>query len=221
MIKTTDDVKRYYGKISFPQTGKVQEGVWLNISNSKIFIESPASNFAGQNWEILHGSFNGIDKVTFVDCYSSGAGMGAGGFNWRIFPSYIIKNAHFKSLNELNFNKIILTSPALTKWMKVQEGIDTKDQINYKIPQRTELFISQTKDFQLTFNTGFTGYISYDEMNISRNNSIHCLSEKSVNITKMLEFIRHLKKAVLFLSAPQFFEPFKISEKSLILNKPI
>ena len=84
--------RRLFGRIFKPDIpSEVVEGVWLNIKDDSIFLESPLNNIVYDAWPIIHGEFNGMDKVTLVNASMGGGSSGSGGTWRRIFISYLIK----------------------------------------------------------------------------------------------------------------------------------
>ena len=98
--------ERFFGKI-FLSNGindKI-DGVWLNIANNGIYVECPMDIGENQAWDIIHGEFIGLDKVTFVKAYVGGGQSGAGSSWCRIHVSYILKRCQIGSYSDLHFKQ--------------------------------------------------------------------------------------------------------------------
>src|SRR5687767_1193503 len=115
---------RIFGRIFLPETPEKEIEAWLIISEKQILLEASIDASRIEHWPLILGKFNGLDRVTFVNCYASGGiSVGAGGSFRRIRVSYCIKMLHVNSPSELNFSGVTLISPALSNWTQEREGI--------------------------------------------------------------------------------------------------
>ena len=132
---------RIFGRIFLPdKPNEVINGVWLNINQGSIYLETSHNTLSNQEWKIIHGEFNGLDKVTFVNSYAGAGSSGSGGTWRKIHVSYLLKNCHIKSYSELLFREISLISPAISNWINEPDGISRIDGYTYKIPEDENIF---------------------------------------------------------------------------------
>ncbi len=209
--------ERIYGTIFLPESPDNRiAGVWLNISATSIYIEVPLNTFKNESWQIILGEFNGIDEITFVNCHSGGGSSGAGGTFQRIIISYLIKGLHAFSQSDLSFNKIVLTSPVLTKWIIEKDGIEAIDNNTYKIPEEKEITKVEIENINIVIRLGHSTSYSSDTLQINKVCSISLESSSLVDISIFSGMMTHLKKLILFITHknPEFKEYFLFKDKN-------
>ena len=202
--------ERIFGKIFLPESPDIQtNSVWLNISATSIYIEVPIDTFTNKNWHIILGEFNGIDKITFVNCHSGGGSEGAGGTYQRMIITYLIKGIHAFSQNDLSFKKIVLTSPVLTKWIIENDGgIEDLNSNSFKIPEEKEILKVKIENISIVIRIGHSKLYSYDTLQVNKVCSISLESSSIVDISIFSTMMTHLKKLFLFITHknPEFNE---------------
>ena len=208
--------ERIYGSIFYPDyPEKKTTGVWLSISKESIFIEVPNTTMDSEHWQIILGNFDGIDEITFVDCYSSGYSLGSGGQYMKIYISYLIKGLHAYSAGDLSFNSIALTSPALTKWVIEKEGIRTLGNKTYQVSEEKEIARVTIESIEIVIRLEHSITHSFNNLEINKVCSISLESASMIDISVFSELMRHLKKLILFITHkdPEFERYFVYKDK--------
>lgn len=208
--------QRLFGQIFTPEKPNEKiKGVWLNIEKEKIFIEAPFDHFSAKNWKVLLGEFNGLDKVTFLNVHTGGGSSGYGG-SWRkLHISIIIKGKHFYSETDLRFKSLTLNSPAMTKWIKLYDGIEKIESNLFKIPENKEILSIDFNDVNISVNIGHVRESSNSNLNIEKVCFWEIKSIDSTNLSTLSEIVRKIKRWILFVTNknPEFSAYTLIDEK--------
>lgn len=220
------ELSRIFGRIYIPELeNNWIEGVWLCRDEKSIYLEVPSIYFHNKNWEIILGEFNGIDRITFLNCFSGGSSGGAGGRIQRINVSYLIEGIHVKSSSELNFSKISFKSESLNNWIIEKKGIDEINSNLFQIPKSKEILNVKIDDFVIKINIFYSISYSYENLLANKECEISIEWEKEISISKIFEKVNHLKKLILFLTHKKSeFKNYFISKKDneyFELKKPI
>jgi len=65
---------KIFGKLYFPEDGSEITAVWLFLDSVYPYLEVPIDTYEKKSWDIVHGSFNGLDKVYEEDLKDIGQG---------------------------------------------------------------------------------------------------------------------------------------------------
>lgn len=196
-----NETRKYFGKIFLPQQqDKPVMDVWLMLDDNSITLEVPRYFSDDDYWDIIHGEFTGMDKVTFVSCYAGGSSTGMGGTHGGIHVSYIIKDAHFNSKEDLIFDKVHLTCPALTHWVIEKKSIETTDFKTFTLPDTIEVCKSIIRNVTISFNVWYPYSYSRKKLDAKKECYVAISSDKALNIDTLSEFMRQTKKFILFLT---------------------
>jgi len=202
------DKKRMFGEISLTDTTKHKtiRGVWLNIKLNSIILEVPDDGLRDSFWELITGQFNGLDQVTFINCFEGGGSSGSGGGWMNIIVSFLIKDCHFKDISDLRFNKIQLTSPALSNWIKDSQIVQI-NQYNFKIPENQIIFSIALNEFSISLMVLHTGKTELNSFTVNRKCVIN-IEANNIHFNDLLKLIHKIKKLILFLTNknPEFSE---------------
>ncbi len=192
--------KRYFGRIFFPDKPDVKiSGAWLTIAEKSISIEAPINTHKNDDWPIVLGEFNGLDKVTLLNCRSGGGSSGAGGTYGIIKARFILAGIHIHTNDELKFNRATLFSSALENWIRENEWIDEEGESKYVIPKPKEIVNTNIESFSIVINTGHSIRQGV-ELHAHKVCTVQFISEIPTHFNDLLESIRHLKKLILFLT---------------------
>ena len=208
--------QKIFGKIYSPEHSEdVIENVWLHIHSDKIYIEAPQEFYGDKNWQILLGEFNGLDKVTFVNSHTGGGSSGSGGSWRRIYVSYMLKGVHLNSYQELVFKKVSLTSPALSNWITLPEGIEETDRNLYKVPEIRTILKTLVDDFLISIKIGHSREVSFKKLNVQKKCFISIESPNPIHVQDLSEVFRKIKKWILFITNknPEFSEYYLTDTK--------
>lgn len=222
-LKNTQEQNKIFGTIYLPDKPNDKiVGVWLTITSNSILIETPHDTLRNENWPILLGEFNGIDQITFVNCYSGGGSSGAGGTFKRIYVSYLIEGTHISESNELKFNKIIMNSPALNNWITDKSGIKDLEDGKYQIPEKKEILNVDIDNVNISIYLSHSITSSYKELQVSQECRIMIKSDDLVILESFSKIMGHLKKLILFLTNknPEFekYSLYKDGEEYGLIN---
>lgn len=194
--------QRIYGSIFSPdeQDDKI-EGVWLNITRSSIYLEVPQMSIYGRdNWEVLLGVFNGLDKVTLVNSSPGAGSSGAGGSYRKINVHYLLKDCHLKSYDDLIFNKIHLTSPTICDWITEKEIIKRIDKRTYEIPERKNIFSVQFEGLTISLLTWYPKTSNLRSLWVEKKSVFIIESSQKQHISHLLKLGARIKKWILFVT---------------------
>lgn len=207
---------RIFGQIFLPETpdNKI-DGVWLVIKSNSIYLEIPLNSLANENWNIIHGTFNSLDEVTFVNAYASGGSSGAGGTWRKVIVSYMIKGAYFNKSADLAFNKIVLVSPTLSNWIIEPEGIHKSEENTYQIPEKKTIFSVPIEEVTIALHLTHEEYYSSSSLKVEKRAIIIIESLPEIHIERLSEFMRRIKKWILFVTNknPEFSKYYLSNER--------
>ena len=154
--------KKLFGKIYHPEkSDEIIEGVWLEITDNDIRLQVPNFRFKQNNWEVIKGSFIGLDKVSFINVMQGESKGGAGGSFDNLSASFFLKGVHIDTKNQLTLTKFTIFSKELTKWVRTLTINNKKeeDKLIFEIPHTQQIIqlnsIYQGKDVSLSLYTGY------------------------------------------------------------------
>ena len=194
-----------FGKITFPATNQQIENCWLRLEdNNKPYLEVPYNSFQNDNWDIITGSFNGLDKVTFYKCDLGVERGGRGGYYRRIFFSFMFENEKFNRKEDLFFNKITFNSGALENWiidnsvcLDIEYSKSTKQ---LTIPNKKTLHKVQTKIGTIAISRGFDSLIGSGDAKLVRKSAIAIEFKESKHFDEISRFLVEIKRLIIFLT---------------------
>lgn len=196
------ELKRIFGTLFFPETDEKLEHVWLNISDDRIHIEIPYTEYGEGHWPVLYGEFNGLDSVTFVNCTIGGGNSGAGGSFRNLNISYVIQGFVAKKIDDVKFKSIILRSPALKNWIIQPNFIKVSRSENKTItlPKWETIISTKHNGFRLEISIGYPFTQGSYNLIADKECSIQITFDKLESMDRIYETIRLLQKLVLFLT---------------------
>lgn len=205
------EINRIFGRIFLPETPGKEIEAWLTISEKQILLEASITASRIEQWPLILGKFNGIDRITFVNCHASdGVSVGAGGSYRRIRVSYCIKMLHVNDPSELKFSKVTLLAPALSAWIHEKEWIEEVKDNLYKIPDHEEVLNVELDNVTVIVNNSHSIRHSDRELHIKKVCTVLLQSKCPIDINDFANIWRHLKKMILFLTNknPEFDKIF-------------
>jgi hypothetical protein len=210
-------IERKYGYINFPESGEKIENVWLNITNEEIYLEVPYSLNGNSSWPIILGVFNGLEKTTFVDVFASGGQRGGAGSYRKFVVSWMLKNKHFKSMNELKFKKIVFQEQGFKNWHREPFFINQIEN-SFIIPQPIRPFQLILDSFLFSWELAHYIELSRKNTSISLTSSIISNFNNELSWSLIIEHISNVKKFILFLTnnAPDLSNFFLNDDVELI-----
>ncbi|MCC5923119.1 MAG: hypothetical protein JJT77_04985 [Crocinitomicaceae bacterium] len=222
-MKTTSS---HFGKISIPSTNQVIESCWLRLDGAKPYLEVPNGSFQSENWEIIHGSFNGLNKVTFYICNLGYGKGGRGGAYRRINFSFMFEHVAFQEKSQLVFSKVKFDSDALENWINDNTVstnlIETPEGLQLTIPNRTVLHTVSTTIGDISIIKGFDKEIGLRDAKLLRKTRIEIQLTKPLHFDEINQILIQLKRLILFLAheSPQIGNYiFPLNERKSIVLK--
>lgn len=193
--------KRLFGQLFLPNSEEVAfNAAWLHITESEIYFEAEINTLGDKNWKILKGVFNGMDKVTLVNCDSGSGSSGRGGTWRKVWVSYLIKGIHINEIEGLTFKKIILSNPSLNKWVISPNHIDHVDDRNFIIPPKEIISKFKVDDFSVSIFLDYSRSSGFRSLSLERKCYVEIISKKKTHVNDFSEITTKLKKLILFLT---------------------
>jgi hypothetical protein len=170
----------------------IQESVRLEISDSKIEFEytensSDISDF--NKIGIVLGVFNGIGKVTFLDCNMSGNASGSGANVKRYSADLMIYGVHISDWQNLRFSKCIVNIPSLFNWVGIS-AINNKLWTEKKIYSETpeEIKLATFENYQLSLSFGHHTKVSKNEILINQYTNLKIVTlDDDIHLSELME----------------------------------
>lgn len=172
--------------------------------NNKPYLEVPYNSFQNDNWDIITGSFNGLDKVTFYECDLGGGKGGRGGYYKRIHFSFMFENEIIERREELIFEEVSFNSGALEDWILDNSvSIDIEYSKNAKqltIPAKKTLHKVKTRIGTIAISRGFDSLIGSRDARVDRKSTITILFNEPMYFDEINQLCVQLKRLILFLT---------------------
>ena len=192
---------KIFGKLYFPEEGSEISSVWLFLDAIHPYLEVPIETHLEKSWYIIHGSFNGLDKVTFVDCDLGGGSLpgGSGGGHRKIHFSYMFERHHFQTKSDIKFNKVSFSSTALNKWIGREFALEFSKE-NIKIPPRKSILSTKTNFGSFSLFLGFDLCIGSINAEINRKTVVEFQFSDEIQLDEIQAFLLKLRRLILFLT---------------------
>lgn len=195
------ETKKLFGQIYSPDhPDNIIQGVWLTISNTGIYLETQLNTLRDENWTVLHGVFNGMDRVTLVHCHAGAGSSGSGGTWRKIWVSYLLKGCHINNFSDLKFKRIVLANPALNKWIISRNFLDTVEDTKIIIPPKEIITSFNLSNFSITVYLFYAREGGFRSLNIERSCFVEVSFNESTHLDEFSEITTSLKKLILFLT---------------------
>lgn len=192
-------VEKYFGRLIFPINNLVIENTWLHIegNNISILIADPELNQV--DWSIIWGEYNSLGTVSLLDCKINAQQNGFGGNYRKINVHKLIQGVKLNSIDQKVISKANITCPALNQWVFLGEFIDSKDH-TYTIPKWSNFLNVKTEQFQIQFNSIYTGYSGSYDINYKREISICSTFSNPLSLSEFYIWKRKLEKLIVLLT---------------------
>ncbi len=192
---------KIFGKLYFPEDGSEITAVWLFLDAVYPYLEVPIDTYEKKSWDIVHGSFNGLDKVTFVNCDLGGGSDpgGSGGGHKKIHFTYMFKRHQFQTKSDIKFNKVSFSSIALNKWISREFALEYSRE-NIKIPQKKSILHVKTKIGALNLFLEFDASIGFLTAEFKRKSTIEFQFPNEQQLDEIQAFLLKLRRLILFLT---------------------
>lgn len=183
----------------------IQDSVRLEISDTKIELEytdgsSDLSDF--NKIGIILGVFNGIGKVTFLDCNMSGSSLGSGANLKKYSADWMLTGVHISDWKEFKFSKCIVNIPSLYDWVgisAIKNRLWTEKKLYSEIPE--EIKLATFEKYQLLFSFGYQSKFAKNEIHLSQYTNLKIVAlENDIHLSDLLETIVHFKKFILLIA---------------------
>jgi hypothetical protein len=183
----------------------IQDSVRLEISDTKIELEytdgsSDLSDF--NKIGIILGVFNGIGKVTFLDCNMSGSSLGSGANLKKYSADWMLTGVHISDWEEFKFSKCIVNIPSLYDWVgisAIKNRLWTEKKLYSEIPD--EIKLATFEKYQLLFSFGYQSKFAKNEIHLSQYTNLKIVAlENDIHLSDLLETIVHFKKFILLIA---------------------
>jgi len=192
-------MESYIGKIQSPhKENETIDSVRLHLNNNNIEVEFNSNGGRFDNIKILIGIFNGLGKVTLVNCQNIGVSVGAGGYIRKYNAEYLLIGDFLNDLDSCFFKKVTVLMNGLLDWTKissVKNNLFIDKKLEIKEIESIEIYKSNDISIEL-----FPSY----RINLKRENNLITISEntgfrikslkENINIWSYLSLITELKK---------------------------
>ena len=199
-----EKVSSRFGKIIFPSTNQQIENCWLRLEGDKPYLEVPYDSFDIDNWDIIVGTFNGLDEVTFYKCDLGGGKEGRGGSFKRINFSFMFENKIFKEKSDILFTKVSLDSKALDQWVvnkfRLSYFETNQEENSLSIPKRKVIHKTNTKFVTISIIQGFDKSIGSYDADFQRKTLIEITFKQDLHFDEINKYLVRLKRLILFLT---------------------
>lgn len=211
------------GQIVIPSLNNLEiERAYLSLKNG----ENPVIEFLFDTYDeppkipIIIGTFTGVGKVTFLDCYNIAGNIGASGNTVKYSTASYIRGYHFYSEEELEFDKFNIEIPNLVGWLNIRTVI------NENINNETHYILRRADELEFHINENMLLKIE-PASNWSWNNYKTTLQEtvllkiESVNerikLSEFYKVLRHLIKFFVFIQTNDpVIESITLRNKELV-----
>ena len=151
-------MKIYLGRISIEDQEEIIETVRLTVKDNSYELEFSSTDRSYRNFRIIHGIFNGLGNLTFIDCRNISSESGSGAEIRRYRANYTLINAQIENPNEFYFDSANIIMPGLLDWTNLYS-------VDYNIKENLSKNISLKKYNDLVVYTSDTLSININASN--------------------------------------------------------
>ena len=199
-------MKIYLGRISIEDQEEIVETVRLTVENNNYEIEFSSTDRSYRNFRIIHGVFNGLGNLTFIDCRNISSETGSGADIRRYKANYTLINAQIENPNEFYFDSADITMPGLLDWTglySVDYKLNGDLSKNISLKKHDNLFIYENDSFSINIYASNLISLKRDPNQTTINEiagfKIFCLDNREMNIWDFIEVFKELQKVLLIL----------------------
>ncbi|TDN97662.1 HEPN domain-containing protein [Sunxiuqinia elliptica] len=194
------------GYIFWPDNpDKIQDSVRLEISDSKIELEYFEESSDIRDFDkvsLILGVFNGLGKVTLLDCTMSGTSWGGGANVKKYRADILLTGVHISSWHSLNFSKCVVNIPSLYSWVgikAIKNRLWTEKRLYSEIPD--EIKLATFEKYQLLFSFGYHTKVAKNEIHINQYTNFKIVvTEYDLHLNELIDIITHFKKFLLLVA---------------------
>lgn len=199
-------MKIYQGRISIEDQEEVIESVRLTVDDNKYEIEFSSSDRSYKNFRIIHGVFNGLGNITFIDCRNIFSESGSGAEIRRYKANYVLINALIENPSEFYFDSANITMPGLLDWTRLY-SVDYKlsgdFSKNIAIKKNDDILVYTDESFSLNIYASNLVSIKRElnQTSVIESAGFEIISSDNnkMNIWDFIELIKELQKILLIL----------------------
>ncbi|WP_405398913.1 HEPN domain-containing protein [Maribacter sp. Asnod2-G09] len=195
-------MQNYIGKIVSPYNNEgFIDSVRLSLSQDTIEIEFPSTERNFNNIKTIIGVFNGIGKITLVNCQNTGRSSGAGGVIKKYNVEYLFKGGHIHKPESIYFDNVNIKMSGLLDWTKISSlNFDGKD-LYVKDVDRITIYKSDNYTIEIFPSHNISLKREFNEINFTENITLKISSlNKDINVWDYLHLIKELKKILFILT---------------------
>ncbi|RXR23952.1 ApeA N-terminal domain 1-containing protein [Flavobacterium stagni] len=188
----------FFGNINSPFSNEKIESVRLLHTEKKIEIEFPSESKENVKIEAIHGYFNGLGKITLLDCYYSGMEIGSGGATVKFSAKYILKGDFVLNLNHSQFSTLKFEMNGLLGWTKLSQlNYDFFKNRTIKLNEieNIEIYNSDEIKIELYVTLNLNSQREFNELRLRENVGIKVIFKNNLrSINDTLKIINALQK---------------------------
>lgn len=198
-------MKIYLGRISIEDQEEIIETVRLTVDDNNYEIEFSSIDRSYKNFRIIHGVFNGLGNLTFIDCRNISSETGSGADIRRYRANYTLINAQIENPNEFYFDSANITMPDLLDWTKLY-SIDYKigdSEKNISFKRHNDILVYSNDSFSI--NIFSSNLVSFkrdpNQTTINEIAGFEIISSdgNEMNIWDFIEVFKELQKILLII----------------------
>jgi hypothetical protein len=188
----------FFGNINSPFSNEKIESVRLLITEKKIEIEFLSVSKENLKIEAIQGYFNGLGKITLLDCDYSGMEIGSGGETVKFRANYILKGDFVLNLNHPQFNILKFKMNGLLGWTKLYQlknDFFKNRTIILKEIENIEIYNSNDIKIELYVTLNLNSQREFNELRLRENVGVKITFKNSLrSINDTLKIINALQK---------------------------
>tara|TARA_R110000744_G_scaffold270915_4_gene383993 strand:+ start:422 stop:1741 length:1320 start_codon:yes stop_codon:yes gene_type:complete len=198
-------MENYIGKIVSPYNEKESiDFACINISDNRVEIEFSSSEQGNDNIKIIIGVFNGLGKVTLVNCQNVKTLSGPGANIKKYRAKYLFKGEYINNPESFYFDRVNIEMTGLLEWTNISA-------INNKLIKEKKLTIEDISPIKIYESNKFSLEIfSFYKNTFKRENNQITIKENiglkiisangDINIWEFLILIKEIKKLFFIIS---------------------
>ncbi|CAN0599413.1 unnamed protein product, partial [Ectocarpus sp. 12 AP-2014] len=195
-------MENYIGQIISPYNkDEFIDSVRLSISQNIIELEFSSTERKFHNIKIIIGVFNGIGKITLVNCQNTESLSGAGGLIKKYNVEYLFKGGHIQNPESTYFNNVNIKMSGLLDWAKISSLNFNGNNLSIKEVEKITIYTSDNYTIEIFPSHNISLKREYNEINFKENIVLKISSlKKDINVWDYLYLIKELKKILFILT---------------------
>jgi len=193
----------YIGKIFSPfNKGQSIDLARLSLSNERIELEFSCGSTQHQSISQIFGIFNGLGKVTLIDCKNIKMSSGAGTELLVYSAEYLFNGEFINDPFSKSFSKVNIIMPSLLDWTKlnsIENNVWTENKISIKDKITKEIYNSDKFSIELFTSNSVKTQKIHNKISITENVGLTIESNENINVWEFLNISRQIKKMLHIL----------------------